>query len=354
MAYSIWMLEKNNIVVSGGQSLDGFTQGDGSHLVGQTITLNNRDWIETRIRDKVRISMTTTPAKGYRKARRTTERPMPTTPSSKPNTSLCCVTRAPASNTPPSATTRTVPRPLMPRSKGGPSSGAKAASPLGVALAVVSAAESTGQPRIDAGDVAYLICFAAGILITTPEGPRGRDATSRPAILTSDQGAQPLAWVGVAWVGVTRVDAARLAALPVFRPVRIRADAFGPGSPSRDTFLSQKHGFLVVGWRAELLFGGGEVLVAARHLVDDDRVTIAHDLDGVTQVHLMFDGHQVVESNGLAAESFPHGPQAVLALDRAPRDDLLALFPELAEGVTAAPRPARALLRGWEGEMLSS
>ena len=96
------------------------------------------------------------------------------------------------------------------------------------------------------------------------------------------------------------------------------------------------------------------MLVAARHLVDDDRVTIAHDLDGVTHVHLMFDGHQVVESNGLAAESFPPGPQAVLALDRAPRDDLLALFPELAEGVTAAPRPARALLRGWEGEMLSS
>ena len=50
--YSVWILEESNISVSGGVTLDGITQGDGSHLVGQTITLNNNNWLEVHIRDR--------------------------------------------------------------------------------------------------------------------------------------------------------------------------------------------------------------------------------------------------------------------------------------------------------------
>ena len=49
--YSIWILEESNLSVSGGVTLDGITQGDGSHLVGETITLNSADWLEVDISD---------------------------------------------------------------------------------------------------------------------------------------------------------------------------------------------------------------------------------------------------------------------------------------------------------------
>ena len=49
--FSIWMLEESNITVSGGKSLGGISQGDGTHLVGETLRLNARDWLETFVRD---------------------------------------------------------------------------------------------------------------------------------------------------------------------------------------------------------------------------------------------------------------------------------------------------------------
>lgn len=48
---SVWILNKSNITVSGGGSLDGVTRGDGLHLLGCTITLNRGAFIETRIDD---------------------------------------------------------------------------------------------------------------------------------------------------------------------------------------------------------------------------------------------------------------------------------------------------------------
>ncbi|PKP83786.1 MAG: hypothetical protein CVT80_11930, partial [Alphaproteobacteria bacterium HGW-Alphaproteobacteria-2] len=51
MAFSVWMLEASNITVSGGKSLSGITQGDGSHLLGETIRLDNNNWLQTFIQD---------------------------------------------------------------------------------------------------------------------------------------------------------------------------------------------------------------------------------------------------------------------------------------------------------------
>ena len=50
--YSVWILEESNISVTGGVTLDGITQGDGSHLDGEFITLNNNNWKEIEIRDR--------------------------------------------------------------------------------------------------------------------------------------------------------------------------------------------------------------------------------------------------------------------------------------------------------------
>ncbi|MGI1663377.1 Hint domain-containing protein [Palleronia sp. KMU-117] len=350
MAYTIWMLEKVNIAVSGGGSLDGITQGDGSHLPGRTITLLSNDWIETQIADNdpnfddndtsQRLQGAQT-INGVLYPNNTIVEAEYLITLRDPSTGITY--RAIGYNVNNSSPAyATIEGLAFVGGQGG-------FPPVGVPLVVVSASEgpgSSGIPAINAGNVAFPICFGAGTCIATPAGDR-RVETLRPgdAVLTRDHGAQILRWVGV-----TRVDADRLAAAPAFRPVRIRQDAFGAGAPARDTLLSQQHRLLMTGWRAELLFGEGEVLVAARHLVDGGGVKIACDVTSVIYVHLMFDDHEVVFANGLEAESFRPGPAAIDGLDAALRDEILALFPDLAEA--DAMRPARALLRGWEGAML--
>ncbi len=39
--YTIYQLDESNLTFSNGAQLDGVTQGDGSHLLGQTLTLNS-------------------------------------------------------------------------------------------------------------------------------------------------------------------------------------------------------------------------------------------------------------------------------------------------------------------------
>ena len=58
----------------------------------------------------------------------------------------------------------------------------------------------------------------------------------------------------------------------------------------------------------------------------------------VTYIHLMFDRHQIVLSDGAWSESFQPGDLTLAGMDQAQRDELLALFPEVAvaEGYDAA------------------
>ena len=90
-----------------------------------------------------------------------------------------------------------------------------------------------------------------------------------------------------------------------------------------------------------------------RHLVNDSTITIAHDVTEVTYIHFMFDRHQVVFADGLASESFLPGPMTLPALDRAARDELLGLFPELARATAPAMAPARPCLKKWEAALLA-
>jgi hypothetical protein len=51
LAYSIYVLNESDLTISGGGILDGVTQGDGSHLVGRTITINSPSWYSVNIND---------------------------------------------------------------------------------------------------------------------------------------------------------------------------------------------------------------------------------------------------------------------------------------------------------------
>ena len=116
--------------------------------------------------------------------------------------------------------------------------------------------------------------------------------------------------------------------------------------------MSPQHRVLVGDPVAELLFGEGEVLVKAKDLVNDRTVT--RECGGeVTYVHVMFDQHQVIYSEGIATESFLPGPQSTNLLDQPVLEEICALFPELDPATGDGYSPAaRRTLRGYEARLL--
>lgn len=186
-------------------------------------------------------------------------------------------------------------------------------------------------------------CFTLGTLILTDCGERPIETLAvGDRVLTVDHGLQPIRWIGRRTLSPDELDrAANLV------PVRIAAGALGSDLPRRTLTVSPQHRCLVRSAIAERMFGAREVLVAAKHLLDLPGVSLAPASAPVTYLHLLFDRHELVCSNGLISESFYTGDQALTAVGQAARAEILALFPELASGLpTAARCPARTFLRG--------
>ena len=190
-------------------------------------------------------------------------------------------------------------------------------------------------------------CFTAGTLIDTAEGPRKvEDIRPGDMVLTRDAGFLPVQWVGSRTIG-----GADLAAHPEFAAVIVRAGALGNNLPARDLRVSPWHRLLLCGQRAELMFGEHEVLVPAIYLVGQPG--FARDDSAVTYVHVMFDTHQIVRSEGAWSESFQPGEKTLSSMDAASRAELLALFPELAgQGGQQAYVAARLTLNEQEARAL--
>jgi hypothetical protein len=183
-------------------------------------------------------------------------------------------------------------------------------------------------------------CFVAGTRIRTPRGEVPVE-TLRPGdlVLTHDDGPQPLRWIGMRTVPAEGAMA----------PVHIRAGTFGRHGALR---LSPQHRVLVRDGLADLLFGEAEVLVAAKDLVNGRSITQRPGGE-VTYVHLLFDRHQVVWSEGLATESFLPGPQTAAVLDDPAAEELRRLFPDLDPGTGEGYGPsARRALKPHEAQVL--
>ncbi len=183
-------------------------------------------------------------------------------------------------------------------------------------------------------------CFVAGTRIETPDGFMAvEDILPGHLVMTRDEGPQP-----VRWSGRHQVEA-----LGDLAPIHIRAGTFGQHG---DLLVSPQHRVLMRDSLAELLFGEGEVLVAAKDLLNDHSVTRRCG-DQVTYVHLMFDQHQIIFSEGLETESFFLGPQTANCLEQPIVDEICKVFPELdpATGQGYGPS-ARRTLRKFEAQLL--
>jgi len=148
-------------------------------------------------------------------------------------------------------------------------------------------------------------------------------------------------WQPVRWIGRRHLGSLSLALAPYLRPIRIRAGAFGRGRPHRDLIVSPQHRLYLEGPTIELLFAARGVLVAASHLVDDQKVMRASDLDEVTYHHVLLDRHEVIRANGLPTESLRLGEVALSALGKEAREEIARVTGHAAAGsgpgIAAAP-----------------
>lgn len=170
-----------------------------------------------------------------------------------------------------------------------------------------------------------ITCFAAGTKIRTARGEVAIESLRvGDLILSRDRGLVPLRWIGA-----RRLGAQYLRHSPQVWPVRVAAGALGNGHPARDLTVSPEHRVVLGGPVVQLCFGAHEVLAAARDLVGQPGITCEKP-ESVTYFHLLFDAHEIIESDGAWTESFQPSGRFTDGLDKAARAEILTLFPELA------------------------
>ncbi|MGJ8610413.1 MAG: Hint domain-containing protein [Octadecabacter sp.] len=186
------------------------------------------------------------------------------------------------------------------------------------------------------------ICFTPGTLIATPQGERDV-ATLREGdkVFTRDNGIQEIRWAGRRDLGPDDMTANA-----AFQPVLVRAGSLGNGLPERDLLLSPNHRLLIGGERASLYFGETEVLSAAKYLTNMDGVEQVVT-GAVSYIHILFDNHEIVLSNGAWTETFQPGDYSLKGLGVSQRKEVFALFPELTteQGLAEYDSARRALKR---------
>ena len=187
-----------------------------------------------------------------------------------------------------------------------------------------------------------VVCFAAGTLIDTPRGPRPVETLSKGDLVLTEGSPQP-----IRWIGQRHLDTAALAAQPRFAPVLIPAGALGPGIPQRDLIVSPQHRILIRNRIAERMFGTPALLAPAKDLIGASGIRIMAEATAVTYCHILLDRHHILNANGAGAESFYPGQEALKSLPCEGRDEILALFPQLAlrQASDCFP-PAHPLHRG--------
>ena len=203
--------------------------------------------------------------------------------------------------------------------------------------------------NINYSDIEELIvCFTPGAQIATPHGTRAVE-TLRPGdrVFTRDNGIREIRWIGRRDLG-----AAELAKMPNFQPILIRKGALGAEMPDRDMLVSPNHRMLLANELAEVMFGEREVLIAAKHLTGLKGVDRALT-DTVSYIHLMFDHHEVILADAAWSESFQPGDYSMRGVSKDSRDEILALFPDLAtqEGLDEY-QAARLSLKAHEAKLL--
>lgn len=219
---------------------------------------------------------------------------------------------------------------------------------------VIDAQSQNGDDGVDVvqvlagGNDVTLVCFTRDTLIDTQNGQVPiQDLREGDLVKCGDGHLRP-----ICWIGSRKLDAEDLENNPNWYPIKFQAGAMGDGQPSRNLSLSPQHGVLLRDWRAELLFGDHEVIVPAKHLVNDFSIRPDTDCHEVEYFHILLDEHHTIYAEGLECESLFVDALGTGALSPEARDEILGLFPELVSDLRAHGGSYRQTLRRFEAEAL--
>src|SRR6056297_964747 len=159
---------------------------------------------------------------------------------------------------------------------------------------------------------AACVAFTAGTHITMASGAQLPVEALRQGdmVLTRDDGPCPVRWIGHS----------TMRAVGDFAPVRIAA---GTLHNENDLLVSPDHRLLIYQRSDALGAGRHEVLVRACHLVNGD--SVRRETGGfVDYFQILFDAHQIIYAEGIAAETLLVDPRTRAALPRDIEETLLA------------------------------
>jgi hypothetical protein len=131
-------------------------------------------------------------------------------------------------------------------------------------------------------------CFAEGTHILTETGPVAVEHLALGTRLPTASGRL----ASIVWLGNRSLEPARHKRPHDVNPIRVRADTFGPGLPTRDLILSPDHAVLIDG-----------LLVPIRHLANGTSIA-QEPRSRVTYWHIELDRHDVLLAEGLACETY--------------------------------------------------
>ena len=194
-----------------------------------------------------------------------------------------------------------------------------------------------------------IVCFARGTQIRTADGHVAiEDLLIGDLIWTRDHGMRP-----IRWIGNTVVSGVEMSAMPRLRPIRIGADSLAENQPDTELTVSPPHRVVVRSKIAQRMFDTLEILIAAQRLTGIDGITVVEDATSVEYFHILLDQHSIIDSNGAETESLFLGPHTLEAVGKDARQEIIALFPQLADADHQA-QAAMPLTTGRRGRQLAA
>jgi collagen type I/II/III/V/XI/XXIV/XXVII alpha len=137
----------------------------------------------------------------------------------------------------------------------------------------------------------------------------------------------------IIWIGHRTIDCTKHPSPEKVWPVRVRADAFGPGKPYRDLWLSPDHAVFI-----------GGVLIPVKYLTNGASIAQL-PVHTITYYHLELPRHAVLLAEGLPAESYlDTGDRANFANG----GGVMALYPDFSSLVRDAEGCAPLVVTGHE------
>ena len=183
-------------------------------------------------------------------------------------------------------------------------------------------------------------CFAKGTSIQTIDGFKNIESIKLGDTIKTASGPSP-----VLWIGRRKINEKEMVRNPKFRPVRISKGSLGNGLPKRDLLVSRQHRMLIESKISERMFQTSQVLISAIRLISLPGVFIDESVTEVEYFHMLFDQHRIIFAEGSPTESMYTGPEALKSLSEESRDEILTIFPEIAE-LDYVPTPARFIPKG--------